>query len=477
MNDIINEACSYFGRISSSSYDLKVNNWNIIRKELARVNIDSMVVEIKIDYQTELIFPFIIKRNTFDKYTLVYSLSRQGLHSSEAVISFNEFRQKYSNKFMILEAKPFIKPRSTYLLKIINEYQNIIDPIFLAISILLLIIWFTIKENIVPILSIGLLLSWYYKSFENRGNYTSQFCIERGVFSCKKSNLYEVYGLSFSELGIIYFLGSILALGIAGFSFVYLIIALFALLFCLNAFFLLIYREKKICIICSGILGTIFVNFVFCIFFCTSKILLSNEILTMLSYFFVFYFIVSIVRIKDVSDNSKVRDFNIVMSEWPIIKGVSKSSELKLIDSEILIGNSYAKRVVQLVIYLGCKYCTEALREMINLVLMDDSYCLHLYIKSNGQNIDIIYYSKIISACEKGDFSNVYYLYMEWKSNNSKSLKSTFNNEKLQQHLELIKDAAITQYPSIFYDNVQISNFARFDNIKVAMKNYLIPPF
>lgn len=473
MIDIIDLACLYFGRKSSKLYQIKANSWRVIRKELARVNIDSLVVEMKIENQSELIFPFIIKRNNVDEYVLVDSLSTKGLHSSNDVVSFIEFEQSYSDQFMILEQKPYVEKNLTTLETIIKEYDKVINPLFFILATLLLIMWIVSYTSILPMLSFGLLLSWYYSSFESSNIKTSPFCIERGFFSCKKSKVYDIGGASFSELGIVYFLGSILALGFGQYTLGYIIIALSASMFCLYAFYIQVFSEKKLCVVCLAISCVIFLNLGFGakFFIDNFQIFLTNEFFTFSSYILVFYVVVKYILKSNIYDYTKIRDFNSIMSEWSFVKSVSKVNNVKLNNSEIVIGNHNAKHLVKLVIHLGCKHCPEALREMINLVLIDDSYCLQLYIKSDNESKDVMYYNEILLRCKEKKYAEVYSLFLKWKAGKSNKNQCFNNFNNLDQHLRLLDDTAITHYPSLYYGNIQISNFPRFENIKVSLIN------
>jgi len=85
--------------------------------------------------------------------------------------------------------------------------------------------------------------------------------------------------------------------------------------------------------------------------------------------------------------NIKRHDFNMVISEWPVISLISGKVDKEISDSNIIIGKNNSPDILRLYIHTGCKHCPGALREMLNLLSMTDEYRLHLYIRSDNRDI------------------------------------------------------------------------------------------
>ena len=466
---IINKACSYFGRTSSTSDAIKANNWKVIKKELARVNINSMLVTMPIKPDSKLIFPFIVKDKQ-DNYQLVKNISEEGLVIDEKLVNFEKFEQNYSKELMLLEKAEYIENDIWNIKTIITKNKDAISYLLLSAVIILALLATSDTVGYV-FLSFGLLVSFYTKAKENGGTLNSPICINKGIFTCNKTKSYELLGIPFFDMSIMYFLAALLSISFLGLTLLLVIITCIGLCFCIYCLILQVFKEKKICILCILILITYFINtfWIFKNYDSSGFYQISNEVSTILLFVISVFFVILYLSDQELEIRRKALDFDMIMSEWSVISMFCKKNDKEMMDSNIIIGENTSTNIIRLYIHTACKHCPVALREMLNLILLDDGYCFHLYIKSENRDIDIYYFSLIEKAVGDRNYVEIYKIYMNWKSAQKIPLFQLNENKNFRLHGEILEKSKIDFYPTLCIDSIEVSNFPRFENIKISL--------
>lgn len=466
MQSIILQCYKHFNRSCEIEYDLLNLNWSIIQKELKRVNIKSLLVSMPLTENSDLIFPLIVKSNS--NYELVYRLTNKGLITKKGIIAFEDFKNKYNSEFLLLEKAQYINnDRPLYKSLITNK---LLLTCILIVSALFIILTNSSKVSLLPSIG-GLLLCLHTILNEHNGKIDSPFCVGKGIFTCKKNSTYDFGGLSLQSLGFIYFCGSLSTLLENEVTKLYYLISLIGLGVCILSISIQIFKEKKVCLLCMLIILFFFVNFAYISadFKWSTSISTIQEIST--GVVFLISTIVVLIFLNNHTDSKKTLAlrFNTLISEWDILHLLSSDIQNKLDRSNIILGNNEGDKIVSLFLHTACKHCLSAFRESLNLILYDDNFSIHLFIYSDNTLKDNYYFNKLFSEAQSKKYSDVYETFVDWKNAEPKQSYRIKDSQKFRQHQEILSMSKIENYPTIIFGNHKISNFAGFENIRLAL--------
>ena len=191
--------------------------------------------------------------------------------------------------------------------------------------------------------------------------------------------------------------------------------------------------------------------------------------------FFTFSLVIIIIQIllaKIMNSNNIVSKFDHYFSKNKSLIYLTKSEEGNELNvsSNIVFGKSDAEFVLSLHIHLNCKFCPEAFRESLNLVLLDERFKMNLFVHCGETDIDTMYLSQLINDLMLGNAAMSYSTFIRWKTR--KPIKISITDEiikKKRLHRTLCDKNRPLFYPSLTINNKYLYNFAGYENVKIAL--------
>ena len=189
--------------------EAEISDWIRLRVLLARINVRSMLISLKLNGSSQILFPFIVRKNNGD-WLVIKSLNSNGLiytsHKSEKVLSFNQFEMECDNNILLVEPVEYIK--------VTPEETRFRGMTLLKLSLLLLCCYgiFTNMSNIlvlqfliVNIIGFVFSASAFLKDRLGHNSLFRLVCNSFGGKRCFEDKDFSFLGLNFSSYGVLFF--------------------------------------------------------------------------------------------------------------------------------------------------------------------------------------------------------------------------------------------------------------------------------
>jgi hypothetical protein len=137
-------------------------------------------------------------------------------------------------------------------------------------------------------------------------------------------------------------------------------------------------------------------------------------------------------------------------------------------EQKILLGNNESENVITLCVHIDCIHCDEALREMLNLLLISSDYRLDLIIYHSRNRKDFIFMNKLRDIAERNELDEFYQAFKRWKKKNL-LFPATSILKRDQTTKEEGQQLLPEYFPYIIYNNKVVSNYSGYSNLKIAL--------
>lgn len=158
-----------------------------------------------------------------------------------------------------------------------------------------------------------------------------------------------------------------------------------------------------------------------------------------------------------------------------VLEVISKDFVVKLPKEYKVFGNRNSNNTIVLLIRPSCEHCFKAVKELINLVYLNDDFKLIIFIKSENYNADFDFFNRIENFFFEKDTNSILEIISEWKSSNGKELKKPKVKlySKLQQSSEeFFYLNKIESFPMIIINDKELPGFVDPIQIKVCYSKY-----
>jgi len=450
--------------------------------ELLRINVNSLVVEMPVEYDSNIIFPIIIKHKISKEYKVVVSRSKDGLLTkskgifSKKVISYKEFRSDYLNRIMLLEEVPYIKKQTTLLAKIISNYQDIS---YLILSLLTLLSLCLLKDEFaITFLSIiyftGICLCTAYYNSEKNGdsNIITLLCKSNTKSDCSKLKGIKIFGFSFSLLGLFFFISCFLISVFIEVTYIVLLISVIGFFVISYSLYVQLIKVRVRCLFCLILIGLYFLSFPFVYINLIPGFYLEKELISIIVLLTTCIGVLMIEQnnLRNKQLISYASSFNEIMSRWDTLRSIRSNTIDNINYESISIGNKNSNLKIILHVQINCKHCNVALRELLNLIYLNNNLLLTIRFHASDSKQAVIYISKVMEAAENNNIEGIYNLYEDLKRMKSIDSESSAKYEKeATEHLKFNLKSKIRFFPFLLVNGQEILNYFHYDNIKIAL--------
>lgn len=291
----------------------------------------------------------------------------------------------------------------------------------------------------------GLLLSGAYllkeKGFNNLA--FDYICRARkGTSACISGNNILNLPLSFSEYGAIYFifnLGALFLSGIAGssgpFTWLYYGFVVLSIIMVCASLYIQLFQHKEICRLCMAINIVLILHGSLIL---PNAALVSIDIPVNLGQAIVGVIALGVVSMFSANlslkndKNTLIAKNNQIWSNKIVIdRFLIDNNEILLpASSSLILGAKIAKMELVLIMHLSCKYCEEALRQLVYLVMMNEEASLQLFIKCDETPYHRNMMRKFSAACDSNQTLTALDIFSAW--NNGKNIANISETFKMK---------------------------------------------
>lgn len=448
--------------------EANISDWIRLRALLARINVRSMLISLKLNDKSKILFPFIIRKNNGD-WLVIKSLNSNGLiytsHKSEKVLSFNQFEMECDNNILLVEPVEYIRatpPQACFrgmthlklgllLLCCYGVFANLSD---------ILVLQFIIVNIIGLIFSI----SAFLKDRLGHNSIFSLVCNSFGGKRCFEDKGFSFLGLNFSSYGALFFGTQLIGLILTGEhkSYLIYIAILLAIPFVFYSLYVQFFVRNKTCAICLLIILAFICNLLLhlsCARLFTLQLESEAVYLFMLGFIWSILLYDSYQYMKDSDTQLISAKFNFFFSRPGFLVYDQTAKEICNDErcSFTLPPTGLKEYDIALHLHPKCVHCESALREILNLTVLDEGCQVKIQIHYHDEKIIAQFIRTIREKIESRSIHELYSSYILWKK--------TIGEDSLSHNLE----NAPPYFPYLEVKKMAISSFQGFENIKVAL--------